>query len=287
MRRRLYLISIVILSIILLISSYRVYGYNIDSTIITVYEDGSVMITQTIAASSPPEDIELTLLGTPVYIEANSFGTPIPVEVSAGTAHLTSPGEKVTVRYVVADLTNKVGEDWILSYTSPYPTIVILSENIMMYEISPENFDVMLVNDTVAFVFQPGPVEIKYVLIPQVPDGTSTPPPQPPYNQFLIGFWPLIIIAVIIILAVAIYFLSRGSRSKREADDIYKSLDSRDNKILTTLSKYGELTARELIDRTKIPKTPLYRRLRKLIDLGLIESVSRAGVVYYRIKSRK
>jgi len=277
------------LLVTIVLSARCVYAYNIESTIIEVYDDGSVVITQILSSASPPEEISVKLLGNPVYIEANSNGTPVPVEVSEGVAYLTVPSEKVVLTYMVTELTNKVGEDWILSLNSPYPVTVMLSDNMMMYEITPDNFDVTIINETVAFVFQPGPIEIKYVLVPQIPDGTGPLPPSEPSppTGFFTGTW-LILLAIGILLAiVVIYFVLKKYGSRRESEDIYSSLDNRDNRILTTLSKYGELTARELIEKTSIPKTPLYRRLRKLVELGLVESVTRSGVVYYRIKSKR
>ncbi len=277
------------LLITIVFSARYVYAYSIESTIIKVYDDGSVMITQILSSTSPPEEISIELLGSPVYIEANSDGTPIPVEVSDGVAYLTVPSEKAILTYMVTDLTNKVGEDWVLSFSSPYPVTVILSDNMMMYEITPENFDVTIINETVAFVFQPGQIEIKYVLVPQMPGGTGPPsPPEPSLSTgFFMGMWPILLALGVLLAIIVIYFAFKKQQSKRESEDIYSLLDNRDNRILTTLSKYGELTARELIEKTSIPKTPLYRRLRKLVELGLVESVTRSGVVYYRIKSRK
>lgn len=291
MWRRKWLICLLFLIVITVISfsARYAYAYSIESTVVKVYEDGSVIITQVLSSTSPPEEMSVKLLGDPVYIEANSDGTPVPVEVSEGVVYLTVPSERAILTYMVTELTNKVGEDWILFFNSPYPVTVILSDNMMMYEITPENFDVTIINETVAFVFQPGQIEIKYVLVPQMPSGTAShPPTEPsPSTGFFMDMWSILLAIGILLVAIVIYVALRKQGSRRKSEDIYSSLDNRDNRILTTLSKYGELTARELIEKTSIPKTPLYRRLRKLVDLGLVESVTRSGVVYYRIKSKK
>lgn len=292
MKKETILIGLILIFLFTLINTYNVYAYTVESTIINVYEDGSVLIIHHISISIPPEKFNIKLLGQPVYIEARSLGTPIPVEVTNNTAYITAPGDEVTIEYLVSALTNKVGENWVLSYMSPYSTTVILPENTMIYEINPKNFDLTLVNETVGFIFPPGSVEIKYILIPQVPSGGSGTTPQPSsspasFLQTLINTEILTWLGVIIIACIAAYLLLKRLRSPLSNEEIYGSLDARDNKILNTLSKYGEMTAKELIEKTRIPKTPLYRRLRKLSALGLIESVSKAGITYYRVKVRK
>ncbi|MCE4609467.1 MAG: winged helix-turn-helix domain-containing protein, partial [Desulfurococcales archaeon] len=65
-----------------------------------------------------------------------------------------------------------------------------------------------------------------------------------------------------------------------------EALDERDRLIIDAL-KTGPKTASELMDLTGIPKTPLYRRLRKLIDRGIIEYKDEGGSRKYMLKTTK
>ncbi|MEM0340632.1 MAG: winged helix-turn-helix transcriptional regulator [Acidilobaceae archaeon] len=64
-------------------------------------------------------------------------------------------------------------------------------------------------------------------------------------------------------------------------------LDDRDKAIIETLREQGEATVAELQQKTGIPKTPLYRRLKKLEEMGLIEPRETGGARKYRLKSDK
>ncbi len=63
-------------------------------------------------------------------------------------------------------------------------------------------------------------------------------------------------------------------------------LDERDKAIIEAL-KEKDKTASELMEETGIPKTPLYRRLRKLIDAGIIDYYEENGTRKYRLKTRE
>jgi len=61
-------------------------------------------------------------------------------------------------------------------------------------------------------------------------------------------------------------------------------LDERDKLIINVIKRLGEVPAQKIMEETGIPKTPLYRRLKKLEKAGIIESVLRSGKTYYRVK---
>ena len=63
-------------------------------------------------------------------------------------------------------------------------------------------------------------------------------------------------------------------------------MDDRDRAILAALSRLGEATAADIVRETGLPKTPVYRRLRRLEELGYVESRRVAGTVRYRVRGK-
>ncbi len=63
-------------------------------------------------------------------------------------------------------------------------------------------------------------------------------------------------------------------------------LDERDQAILDALKRLGDATASMLVKETGIPKSPLYRRLKRLEEAGMVESRRVKGKTYYRLKKR-
>jgi len=266
---------------ILLMSFQLIYSYqafHLDKVVINVYEDGSTLVTYYISVDHYPENLTIKLLGEPIYIEAESGGVNIPVDVSGLNASLIALDSDVKLTYLTNVLTNKSGNEWTLHYFSESSSKVILPKTSLIYEVYPKNFNVSIINDTFAISLPQGEVTIKYVLIPTQPTGGGGNVVKP----YIIN--PLYL--VIGILGFAIIVGGYVIYSKRKTRmEIYKTLDERDRRILEILSKYGELTAKEIMEKSGIPKTPLYRRLNRLVESGFIESVRRSGSVYYRIKS--
>ena len=278
--RKSFTLLLFILILILAASNVSVEGYKISSATLYVYGDGTVLVQQTIYAENPPESISVLLLGNPFLIEVKSDSTLIHVNVTNNTAYFIAPDKEIKLSYMTSSLTNKTGEEWTVSYFSTYKTLVILPENSMPYNISPSNFDINIINESVALVMPTGKVIIKYILTPSVPERKKTTVSSP-YTVNI----RFLYIALITIAILSIIYLFYQKRKKGETS-VYKDLDERDNRILNVLSKYGELTAREIMEKTSIPKTPLYRRLRKLVSIGLIETKTSGGVLRYRIKSK-
>lgn len=272
---------------------------------VEVYSDGSSKVTYYVSVENPPQEIALPLFAKPFYIEAYAGEIPIDVETNETHVLLMTINSSVTVVYYTNDLTEKIGEEWIFKISSPWNTIIIMPENALIYNIQPESFEVTLIGEKVGFEFEPGSIEIKYVITPKItlttpmttpPITTSpltttpltiTPLPSTSPSPTIVGWedsqWLLIFTILIIVVLASIVILY----TRRRRSTLREELDERDNKIIKVLSKYGEMTAQEIMDKTSIPKTPLYRRLRKLENLGYIESIVRAGRTIYRLKHKK
>lgn len=246
--------------------------------LIEVYSDGSAKVTYIVKVTNPPQDLTLPLFASPMYVEAFAEETPLPVEYNETHVFLTALSKEVTITYYTSGLTEKTGEEWSFEVNSPWVVTVVLPENALTFDMKPEDFELILINEKPGFVFKQDNILIKYIITPEVTTPKPTPAPKQPFVPYT--FIVIAISTIIALLLVILYI-----RKRRPVGAV--ELDVRDNKILAALSKHGEMTAYELMDKTGIPKTPLYRRLKKLEKLGYIQSVIKAGRTVYRLKHVK
>lgn len=91
---------------------------------------------------------------------------------------------------------------------------------------------------------------------------------------------PLLLAGVIVGAGLAISLLILIRRRKGEGPEY---LDSTDKEILRVIEKLGEASARDIMSHTNLPKTTLYRRLNKMISMGIIGTKAKSGITYYYI----
>ncbi|HWQ16587.1 MAG TPA: winged helix-turn-helix transcriptional regulator [Sulfolobales archaeon] len=91
---------------------------------------------------------------------------------------------------------------------------------------------------------------------------------------------PLLLVGLIVgagLIASLIIFIRRHRSEGPEY------LDSTDREILRVIEKLGEASARDIMSHTNLPKTTLYRRLNKMISMGIIGTRAKSGITYYYI----
>jgi len=94
--------------------------------------------------------------------------------------------------------------------------------------------------------------------------------------------------AALVAVAAAGLFLAfrlrnRGGGGQAPTVSTRAALDERDQLIVEAL-RSGPKTASELMQETGIPKTPLYRRLKRLVEEGIVEAFDEGGVRKYRLR---
>nr|MEB3844599.1 winged helix-turn-helix domain-containing protein [Desulfurococcales archaeon] len=208
----------------------------------------------------------------------------------------------VGLYYVTQTVTSKQGEYWLLEVSgASCPTVVVLPGDAIPVEVTPANPRPVLVNGTPGLLFYSKNISIKYILSPTISTGTggsggtnrATSQGGGPGGHGRNNILKTAVIALAIIVAGAglyLYYQARKRRPSKTPGTLEKQevqvrigLDDRDHLILDAL-KDGEKTASELMTLTGIPKTPLYRRLKKLLEAGLIEAVDEGGQRVYRLK---
>jgi uncharacterized membrane protein len=292
--------------------------YICNRVLYTVYPDGSVNVTYVLTPTAAPEDIVVPTEAQPVLVIAVDIsGEYLPVSFNESAITVTVyTTDQVTVSYLTLGMTAKEGEYWFISVNPVCEAGIVLPDNALPVTFSPEPVGMVLADSKLVFVFHPGNVTIKYLLLPEVANATSgqatttttatttsttstpisqkptqtketwtpiTPPSSPvipnqrsPTAQSALP----IVMGAVVAAAAALYFLRSG---KNPDNPDAGNLDERDREILESL-KQGPKTASELMRETGMPKTPLYRRLKKLEEMGLIEHFKENGVKKFRLK---
>ncbi len=307
------LVAITMVSILVLgLNNMIVQGQQVEycgEIVVKLNVDGSVEVTQQldIAGLELPATVNITLLSTPIFVEVRGLDTGelLPFKIVGNTTlSITVFNDtRIQVYYVTTSLTTKQNLYWTLEYSSQCETILVMAAEIVPLRISPSNPTPVLVNGTAGLKFPPGNVSIDYYV---VPDLTTTPPestttstitsPSQGLNPTHLG-----IALIVASILVAGYWFTRkkssggslnnkgtgpGDKGSPNISIVNEALDERDRLIIDALSS-GPKTASELMDLTGIPKTPLYRRLRKLIERGIIEYKDEGGSRKYMLRITK
>ncbi len=279
--------EIIILAIILMALPSINNVCEIKETIIYINNDGSAIIEEILHCSKLLEDVSVTTLGKPIYVKVSSEDECIPFNITDNTISFIVIYEYVNITYITLDLTAKVNETWILKYSSPHSTIVVLPNDTIPITIEPTNVDIVLVGKRIGMKFPPGNVLVKYIILPKsivtsirtFKYKVTSKVEGKEFNGLILTL--TIALPIASIVGVTFYlFLTRRSGALRGRLPI----DEVDKKILEVLNKYGELSLKEIQHKTGLPKTTLYRRLRKLVNLGLVEVRTIQGLSQYRIK---
>lgn len=267
-------------------------------SLMIVYPDGSVLINETIQVKEAPANVTIHFISPPIYAYAVDYnGEPLPLDYNSSTAVVTVyDNGSFTLSYYTLNLTSKNGDVWTLSFTPECPVYVLLPSNAVPISINPTPTPTIVMNET-ALLFPAGAgITLNYYLLPG--QFLTTPPPgssetsetsaSPPTGESRLGLYAGIAL-IIIAIAVIIYIIMRrrGNRVSEQLPPTSRveagTLDDRDERILEALRK-RPMTAPELMNETGIPKTPLYRRLKKLVEEGYIEYSEENGVRIYRLK---
>ncbi len=267
-----------------------------DELVATVYPNGYVMVDAYYQPESSPGNLTVPLIGEPAYYGAEQDGLVLPVERSGDTLSITYYTDDVVhVYYLVTNITSKTGAYWLLEYDSPLPTVLLLPDQTVPVDVQPANVTPAVFNGTPAIILPPGHVRVEYIILPQPSTSTPGTPPQQSGGTTseettrpggIPGWIPWVVLGIAL-AGAAVAFAARrrsggggsqgGQGSTGSVELATARLDERDEAILEYLRSRGAATAQDIMDATGIPRTPLYRRLRKLESMGLIEHVDEPG----------
>ncbi|MGC8572498.1 MAG: hypothetical protein C0171_03335 [Caldisphaera sp.] len=270
--------AIVIMIIIMALISFNISkSFTYVENNIYVDNAGDLISVSIINITSPPEVIVIPAYQPSAYIAyyVNNYQT-MPVDFN-GTDLIVLANETglLNVTYLSLASTSKQGIIWTLNISENYYTKIFLPQNSIPININPTPISVYYSSNSPVILMPPGKIFIQYSL------STQQLAPHKTNNYiYTIGIIISIIIIIIIILT-----LIKNKRKKEKVE--IQELDERDKQILNAIKKLGGIaTANQIMNETNIPKTPLYRRLSKLVQMGYIEEVVYGKTKSYKLKDQ-
>ncbi|MEM1610090.1 MAG: winged helix-turn-helix domain-containing protein [Sulfolobales archaeon] len=287
-----YKISIVLFLLATLFSLSTLYSQEGSRVLVVVGGDGVVDVAITLYPSQPGEEIiyiDLPVKPLPGSIVVSPIDV-IPQLLSNDTLALLKPSgvQRIDISYV-ASISVSGG---VLSTLIKYPQwvgnlTVRIHRNVIPITMPDNISSIRTFGDYVIIEMARNTTwNLQYVLAPQQITSTSAPPiqqqgVQPPQQNP--QMWALLPLAAGVAAAGAAGAAAYAIIARRRRGDISEYLDNVDKEILSIVEKLGEATARDIMDATRLPKTTLYRRLNKMIKMGIIGTRAKGGVTYYYI----
>jgi uncharacterized membrane protein len=230
--------------------------------------------------------VTVQLLGVPDpslgVVVVDERGLPLAFSQSDGVVTVATLNcSQVRISYYTQELTSKSGVFWVLSVNSPYQLRVVLPQNATPIDMSIAPSRVYTLGRSLALEYPPGSLRLRYVLLYQPvapPQAVAPQAPAPPLPAELLLPAAAVVLAV---LAAAILLAVRKRRA-RSLEPV--ELGEEDLAILEALRRAGgAMFQGELQKAVGMPPTSLWRRVKKLEELGYVKVEKRTGRNYVRL----
>ena len=271
-----YFITLLLLSI----SLAFICSTNKQHAVLRVYEDGVVEVNITISPSLFMPIVNITLLGEPYYLTVtDENGTFLTYELRGRNLTVYSLGARtIFITYLTSSITSKYGEIWTLNASFPFNFTVILPSNAIILSINEIPISITSKDNTTLLTFQGGEdISISYTLPPPSPwegeGGTNAS--NPPMR------WELPLYLTPILLSALAILLIKRTRKRR----LPMTLSEEERMIVDALRRRGGCAYQyEIARELNIPKTTLWRHVRRLSELGVLEVQKHGRQNYLRLK---
>lgn len=235
---------------------------------VTINSDGIVMVNTNITVAEGLNQVSLPIEPIPETITIKQDGKDIPPIYYKGT--LIIPVEKAgTVRVEYLANVSVHGGKIVLGIGNVDVILKVMKGVVLLS--MPDNVIEAKTKNGILILRFTGPTEISYTITK--PPAEEIPETQLQFPMLPFPIWMILLsILAIIIIIIAIIFLRRKP----------KELGHLDKAILDILrEKGGKALQTELITELKIPKTTLWRHVKKLEALGYIEieQIGRVNVI--------
>jgi len=270
-RRKLIVWSLPIVLALIVPILYTLGLVTISTAMITIDVNGVVYGTVSGEVLGSLNEISLPTFPIPASVEVYVNDTMIPAIVVNNTVYVPARGKSsFTIKYVSnTTVSNGVFKVDIVAKDT---ITMIIAPNVVLLSMPEKIINTYYLDDNLAFVFE-GPATIEYTIKEAPPTENEAPPIMPSY----LDLRSLIVIAAILIgTGILIYFYRYRRRSKLELDEYaMRELDEVDMSIIDALKSTSSKTMyqSDLQRVLRLPKTTLWRHIRRLERLGYVEIV--------------
>jgi uncharacterized membrane protein len=254
-----------------LLNSASIHAYAIKSIVyIYIDSDGVVHVNLSYRLSQGLNDVELPTqpIITSIYVEVDGRELPIAYNYTTNSVVIISEAEATCIVSFIANAT--INENRLaLNLSGKYMYRLILSPNIILLTLPSNITDIGAIGDLYYIDFDEGKdVQLLYIVKPRISE-TTTPSKPPTANVSL----PLQIVIAALgvgIAGVSAFFLLKVI--KRRSEEESEVLSELDIAILKNVEKRGGAALQSELQRDlpSVPRTTLWRHVRKLEKLGYV-----------------
>jgi len=257
----------------LAIASAAESAFEVESTIVKVYKDGLVHITQTLTIDELNPAIDLTLLSSSVENLIILDENQLAVDYQLNTANLTVftlGATHVSLEYDTNALTNKNADVWTLILSNPYNLTVFLPQNSTIIYLNQVPATIDTSGDELSLSLNPKQWEISYIVPLQQEDQNG----DTLWNAFPLEYLIAALVAVIAIIAtVMLVILRKPKINVQKILDRNPGMKKEDIAVIEFLAE-NDGKAFEAEIRKKLPdmpRTSLWRLIRRLERMEIVE----------------
>jgi len=261
----------------------------------TIYADGYVWIEYEVEANPLLPSIELTPFGRRYegLIVTSSDGLMLDYNITQNGLVVETLGlTQIKISYYTQDLTNKSGRLWTFTIDAPIDVMVRLPNELTVVGLNKVPLTVSGQGDSIAIVFGSGLLMLNYIV-----SQTKTTVTQQNQTEWTVWLGSATVVGVGFAAGIVawIYLKRRRLVSAYEKEkriiDVEKILVSKpdlrpdDKEVLRFLAEVGgEAFEAELRSRFNLPKTSMWRMVRRLQREGLVDvkKVGGQNLVYIR-----
>lgn len=266
----------------------------------TIYADGYVWIEYEVEANPLLPSINLALFGGRFedLIVTSGDGLILDYNVTQNGLEVDTLGlADIKISYFTQDLTNKTGRLWTFTIDAPVDITVKLPKELTVVGLNKAPLSISSEGETLTIVFERGVLILNYIVTPTKPTTTQ---------QSEVGWWGWLSYAVfaagVVFVGGAVTWITLRRRrlaaklyvKEKRVIDVEKILASKpdlrpdDKEVLRFLAEAGgEAFEAELRSRFNLPKTSMWRMVRRLQREGLVgvKKVGGQNLVYMRGES--
>jgi len=266
----------------------------------TIYADGYVWIEYEVEANPLLPSINLALFGGRFedLIVTSGDGLILDYNVTQNGLEVDTLGlADIKISYFTQDLTNKTGRLWTFTIDAPVDITVKLPKELTVVGLNKAPLSISSEGETLTIVFERGVLTLNYIVTPTKPTTTQ---------QSEVGWWGWLSYAVfaagVMFVGGAVTWITLRRRrlaaklyvKEKRVIDVEKILASKpdlrpdDKEVLRFLAEAGgEAFEAELRSRFNLPKTSMWRMVRRLQREGLVgvKKVGGQNLVYMRGES--
>jgi len=266
-----------------------------EYTILEVYRDGYVKVTMVIPVGDQTV-LNVTLMGTPSYLLVlDEKGLPLEYNISSGVISiLCIDTPRVTLTYYTPNLTEKHEGLWNLTVNMKLLNVtVILPEDSILMACRPLPWKVKAENNTLVLVYTRTPLSLEYVILPmpetgrsegaEAPQGKEEAPVEVITNEGKRegGQDTLLLAAGLSMASMAIVVLAYKLKRRKYME----FLTEEEKTILDAIrARGGQAYLTEIVKAVNLPKTTVWRRIRKLEEFNIVRTVRTRRGLLVRIK---